>query len=152
MDSISFSSFFCVFATSLDMLIRSLTAFLIVFGVIPCSLLYVSCNSLLRSVSSMARRMESVITSAYMMTCPSAFLAARPIVWIREVSDRRNPSLSASRIATSEISGISRPSRSRLIPTSTSNTSRRISRMISDRSSVSISECRYLTRIPRSFI
>ena len=38
--------------------------------------------------------MEPVFLSAYMMTRPSAFLAARPIVWIRDTSERRNPSLS----------------------------------------------------------
>ena len=37
--------------------------------------------------------------------------AARPIVWISEVSERRKPSLSASRMATSAHSGMSRPSR-----------------------------------------
>ena len=47
--------------------------------------------------------------------------AARPIVWISERSERRKPSLSASRIATSDTSGMSSPSRSRLMPTSTSN-------------------------------
>ncbi len=45
------------------------------------------------------------------MTWPSEFLAARPMVWMREVSDLRKPSLSASRMATREISGMSRPSR-----------------------------------------
>ena len=49
--------------------------------------------------------------------------------------------LSASKIATSVISGISKPSRRRLIPTRTSKTSRRKSRIISARSIVSISEC-----------
>lgn len=34
-------------------------------------------------LSSMAARMEGVISSAYMMTRPSAFRAARPMVWIR---------------------------------------------------------------------
>ena len=34
----------------------------------------------------MAARMESVMVSAYMMTWPSALRAARPMVWIREVS------------------------------------------------------------------
>ena len=72
------------------------------------------------------------------------------MVCTREVSDLRNPSLSASRIATRVISGISRPSLSRLMPTSTSNTSRRISLMISARSRVSISEWRYLTLTPFS--
>ena len=47
-------------------------------------------------------------------------VARAPMVWIRLRSERRKPSLSASRIATSETSGMSRPSRSRLIPTSTS--------------------------------
>jgi hypothetical protein len=55
-----------------------------------------------------------------MITRPSALRAARPMVWISEVSERRNPSLSASRIATSPHSGMSSPSRSRLMPTSTS--------------------------------
>lgn len=45
---------------------------------------------------------------------------------------------------------MSSPSRSRLIPTSTSNTPCRRSRIISMRSSVSISECRYRTLIPFS--
>ena len=49
--------------------------------------------------------------------------------------------MSASRIATSETSGMSSPSRSRLMPTSTSNIPRRRSRMISTRSTVSMSEC-----------
>ena len=39
------------------------------------------------------------------MTRPSAFRAARPMVWIREVSLRRKPSLSASRMATRDTSG-----------------------------------------------
>ena len=56
--------------------------------------------------------------------------------------ERRNPSLSASRMATSETSGISSPSLSKLIPTSTSNLPKRRSRMISTRSTVSTSECR----------
>jgi len=37
-----------------------------------------------------------------------------------------------------------------LMPTSTSNTSRRMSRIISARSMVSMSECRYFTRMPTS--
>ena len=52
-----------------------------------------------------------VIRSAYMITRPSELRAARPMVWISEVSDRRKPSLSASRMATSPHSGMSRPSR-----------------------------------------
>ncbi|CDA78972.1 uncharacterized protein BN558_02380 [Clostridium sp. CAG:242] len=56
--------------------------------------------------------------------------------------------MSASRIATSETSGISRPSRSRLMPTRTSNSPRRRSRIISIRSIVSISWCMYRTLTP----
>jgi hypothetical protein len=68
----------------------------------------------------MAFSIEGVILSAYITTWPETLRAARPIVWISDLSERRKPSLSASRIATSETSGRSRPSRSRLIPTSTS--------------------------------
>ena len=39
-----------------------------------------------RFVSSIAFRMESVIISAYIITCPSLLRAARPIVWISDVS------------------------------------------------------------------
>ena len=67
--------------------------------------------------------------SAYMITLPSTLRAARPIVWISDVSERRKPSLSASRMATSATSGISSPSRSRLMPTSTSNSPVRSPRM-----------------------
>ena len=114
---------------------------LTVLGTMPCSALYRSCSSRRRRVSSMATRMESVTTSAYMTTSPWAFLAARPIVWMSERRLRRNPSLSASRIATSDTSGMSRPSRKRLMPTSTSIFPVRRSRMMSTRSSVAVSEC-----------
>ena len=140
MDSGSFSKVFESACAALEIAIRSRTAFLIVVGVIPCSSLYFICTSRRRFVSPNAARIESVIVSAYIITCPSAFLAARPIVWIRDISERRNPSLSASKIATSVISGISSPSLKRLIPTRTSKTSRRISLTISVRSNVSISE------------
>ena len=86
--------------------------------------------------------MLSVITSAYRIAWPSTWRAARPMVWISDPDDRRKPSLSASRIATSETSGRSSPSRSRLIPISTSNSPRRRSRRILMRSSVLTSECR----------
>ena len=72
------------------------------------------------------------------------------MTWIMDVSERRNPSLSASRIATSDTSGISRPSRRRLIPTSTSKTPARRSRMISALSMVATSEWRYRTFTPAS--
>src|SRR6185437_7040512 len=45
------------------------------------------------------------------MTLLSTLRAARPMVWISEVSLRRKPSLSASRMATSAHSGMSSPSR-----------------------------------------
>ena len=86
------------------------------------------------------------------MTSPSALRAARPIVWIRLVSLRRNPSLSASRIATRLTSGRSSPSRRRLMPTSTSYSPSRRSRMSSMRSIVAMSECMYLTRSPSPFM
>ena len=37
----------------------------------------------------MAKRIESVTTSAYMMTWPSSWRAARPMVWMREELERR---------------------------------------------------------------
>ena len=88
------------------------------------------------------------MVSAYITTCPCSLRAARPMVCISDTSERKKPSLSASSMATRLTSGISRPSRSRLIPTSTSNTSIRMSRMILERSKVSTSECRYFTLIP----
>ena len=54
------------------------------------------------------------------MATPFRLRAPRPIVWISDVCERRKPSLSASRMATHEHSGMSRPSRRRLMPTSTS--------------------------------
>ena len=62
------------------------------------------------------------------------------MVWMSEPSERKNPSLSASRIATKDTSGMSSPSRSKLMPTMTSNLPKRRSRMISERSTVSMSE------------
>ena len=118
------------------------TPFLIVSGVIPCSSLYATWIARRRSVSEMAVRMAAVSLSAYMITLPRMLRAARPIVWMSEVSPRRKPSLSASRIATSETSGRSRPSRSRFTPTSTSYSPSRSSRMIWIRSRVSTSEWR----------
>ena len=58
----------------------------------------------------MARFMESVTRSAYMITVPFTWRAARPVVWMSETAERRNPSLSASRMATSDTSGRSSPS------------------------------------------
>ena len=123
---------------------------LIVAGVISCSILYACCFSRRRSVSRIARSMLPVMRSAYRITRPSTLRAARPMVWIKDVSLRRKPSLSASKIATSPHSGISRPSRSKLMPTSTSYTPRRRSRISSIRSSVSTSLCMYRTRSPAS--
>ena len=90
----------------------------------PCSALYASCRARRRVVSAIALRMDAVSTSAYMITRPFTWRAARPDVWISEPAERRNPSLSASRMATRDTSGRSSPSRSRLMPTRTSNTPR----------------------------
>ena len=81
------------------------------------------------------------------MTKPFAFLAARPAVCVSDLSFLKNPSLSASRIATNETSGRSRPSLSRFTPTRTSKSPNRKSRNISTRSIVSTSEWIYLQRI-----
>lgn len=62
----------------------------------------------------------AVIRSAYMITRPLRFLAARPTVCVSERCERRKPSLSASSMATNETSGKSNPSRKRLTPISTS--------------------------------
>ena len=59
---------------------------------------------------------------------------------ISDVSDLKNPSLSASNIPTKPHSGISNPSLKRFIPTNTSNTPILKSLIISILSSVSISE------------
>ena len=67
---------------------------------------------------------------------------ARPAVWIRLVSLRRKPSLSASRMHTRLTSGRSSPSRSRLIPTTASYIPARKSCKISTRSNVSTSLCK----------
>ena len=90
-----------------------MTALRIVVGSIPWTSLWACCRPRRRIVSDMARRIELVIASAYMITWPSTLRAARPMVWISDVSLRRKPSLSASRMATSDTSGRSRPSRSR---------------------------------------
>ena len=120
----------------------SVMSFLIDSGVMPCALFHASCLARRRLVSSSAYCIESVTLSPYNITRPSTLRAARPIVCTSDVFDRKNPSLSASRIPTKAHSGISSPSRSRLIPIRMSNTPSRRSRMISIRSSVSISECR----------
>ena len=88
-----------------------------------------------------------VNSSAYIITFPFVFLAARPIVCINDLSERRNPSLSASNIATNDTSGISNPSLKRFIPTKTSNFPIRKSLIISILSRAFISECIYLTFI-----
>ena len=64
----------------------------------------------------------------------------------------KNPSLSASRMATKRHSGISRPSRSKLIPTRISNPPTANHGWFQSASSVSISECKYLTFSPFSAI
>jgi len=121
---------------------------LILWGVIPCSWLYASCLALRRLVSSKVFFMASVISSAYKTTLPSTFLAALPDIWIKERAERRNPVLSASKIATRETSGKSRPSRNKLTPTITSNSPNLRLLIIWARSMESISLCKYLLFIP----
>jgi len=93
-----------------------------------------------RAVSSIAYFMESVTLSAYIITLPWIWRAARPAIWISETSLRRNPSLSASSTITSETSGRSNPSRNRFTPITQSYFLRRRSRRISTRSNASNSE------------
>ena len=115
-----------------------------------CSSLYSFCISLRLLVSVIATSIDLVIVSPYIITWPFEFLAALPIVCIREVSERRKPSLSASKIAIKETSGKSNPSLKRLIPTSTSYFPSLKSLIISILSIVSISECKYVTFISKS--
>ena len=124
-------------------------SFLMVVGVMPCLSFHSIWTFLLCSVSSMASFMAGLILSAYIMTLPSAFLAARPMVWISDVAERRKPILSASRMATRETSGRSRPSLRRLMPTSTSYFPFLKSLSISTLSMVSTSLWRYCTLRPR---
>ena len=114
-------------------------------GLMLLSLLYLICISLLLSVSSIALRIEPVVTSPYRIHLPSKFLAALPIVCINDLSDLRKPSLSASNSATSSTSSISKRSLNKFIPTKTSNSPFLKSLIISTLSTVSISECKYLT-------
>ena len=64
----------------------SVTALRMVCGLMPCSTLYACCSSRRRLVSQMARCIESVTLSAYMITWPSTLRAARPMVWMSDVS------------------------------------------------------------------
>ena len=68
-------------------------------------------------------------------------LADLPIVCMSEVSLLKKPSLSASKIATSFTSGISKPSRNKFMPTKTSKSPFRRPVTMSIRSKVSISLC-----------
>ena len=136
----------CTSVTKLAFIV-SLTAFCIVFGIMPWSLLYCSCIFLLLFVSLIAFSILSVNSSAYIITFPSVFLAARPMVCISERSERKKPSLSASSIATKDTSGISNPSLKRFIPTNTSNSPNLKSLIISILSNALVSECIYLTFI-----
>ena len=109
----------------------------------PFASLNAICFSRLRAVSSMVAAMLSVTLSAYMMTRPLTFLAARPAVWVKLRLLRKKPSLSASMMATRLTSGRSSPSRKRFTPTRTSNAPSRSSRRISTRSRVLTSEWMY---------
>ena len=72
------------------------------------------------------------------------------MVCIREVSLRKNPSLSASNIPIKVTSGKSNPSRKRFTPHSTSNSPFRSAVNISIRSMVLMSLCKYLAFSPCS--
>ena len=85
-----------------------------------------------------------VILSAYKIAIPLTCLAALPIVCVNDLWDLRKPSLSASKIATNETSGKSRPSLSKLTPINTSNLSSLKPCIISTLSIVSTSEWIYL--------
>ena len=112
-----------------------------------CFVLYAICLSLLLSVSSMVFSMLLVILSAYKIARPFIFLAALPIVCVNDFTFLKKPSLSASKIATKETSGKSKPSRNKFTPIKTSNKPLRKSCIISTRSKVSTSECMYLQRM-----
>ena len=101
-----------------------------------CNVLYAICFSRLLSVSSMVRCMLAVILSAYIITLPLSFLAALPMVCVNDLSLRKNPSLSASIMATKLTSGKSKPSRNKFTPINTSKTPKRKSLNISTRSKV----------------
>ena len=137
-------------ATARSRSLMSRMPLMMVVGSMPWSALNCSWTARRRSVSSIATFIDSVIRSAYITTSPPVLRAARPIIWMSDQALRRKPSLSASRIATSVTSGRSRPSRRRLIPTSTSYTPSRRSRRIATRSSVSTSLWRYWTLTPSS--
>ena len=112
-----------------------------------CSLLYSICNLRLLLVSSITACIDLVTLSAYIITKPSAFLAVLPATCINERSLRKNPSLSASRIATNETSGKSKPSLNKFTPTITSKVPIRNPLIISTLSSETISEWIYVTFI-----
>ena len=91
------------------------------FGLMLFFLLCEICFSLLLSVSAIVLFIDPVILSAYKIALPLIFLAALPIVCINDLSDLKKPSLSASKIATNDTSGMSNPSLNKFIPTKTSN-------------------------------
>ena len=88
--------------------------------------------------------MLSVSLSAYIIAFPFKFLAALPIVCIRDLLLLKNPSLSASKIITKDTSGKSKPSLNKFTPTNTSKIPVLNSFKISTLSIVSISLCIYL--------
>ena len=67
----------------------SLTPFTIDAGTMPRSVLWAIWISRRRFVSPIAVRIASVSRSAYITTRPSLLRAARPMVWISEVVERR---------------------------------------------------------------
>ena len=95
-------------------------------------------------VSSRVLFIEPVILSAYRIASPFICRAARPTVCIKERSERRKPSLSASNYCNQRHLGKVQPLSQEVYPISTSNSPIRGPLIISTRSSVAMSECRYL--------
>ena len=93
--------------------------------------------------------MESVILSAYIITWPCVFLAARPMVWMSDVSERRKPLLVRVKYGhKGDLRNIQALAQ-KVDSHKDIKTFIRRSRTISVRSSVSISEWRYFAWIPQ---
>ena len=114
--------------------------FCTVCGVMSCSALNASCLCRRRSVP-IARRIDPVMRSP-VHDCLAAHVARCAADGLDQNPRAQEAFLVGIEIATSDTSGMSRPSRSRLMPMGHRTLPRRRSRMISTRSTVSMSECR----------
>mmetsp|Transcript_4445 Transcript_4445/g.14541 ORF Transcript_4445/g.14541 Transcript_4445/m.14541 type:complete len:231 (+) Transcript_4445:1390-2082(+) len=88
-----------------------------VLGTMLLATLYSCCLTRLRSTSAMASFIAAVVESANRMHSPFLLRAALPIICINDLALRMKPGISASRIATRDTDGKSRPSRSSCAPT-----------------------------------